>query len=558
MIEVQFFNQQERKRFFEAELAAFYRAGCQDDFDDDEMSQRRPQGNDDDIDTRDTVTDALHSIFLEHRECQTKRDTRDFLKSAESENDENILKKLNKWADKLICRLAEDLECVMLEASTPQEMLKKVEMYSTELTDDDSQRSLSLWPLVRLIKVHFENPLSDMGVSILDAPGSSDNHIRRETALALKRQCSHAAIVVGAARANNEGIVSKEVSAAKGKGEGRIIVIVTGSDRIDPNTLVGGSSAERQEVERLKTSVERMQNENNALMLQVANSFDAELLRKKMHLDVRLHKEQNKERALRITMRSENTRIRLQEKLMDITDSQEPVPIISVSNTDYQKHLAGYTTNSAPTLSVAQTQIPEVRRQFAQFPNEARLSEVKHLFKTLVPSAISRVNIFSSGSASDRKADIVAYVQRATTRYAPVIEGALDRLLTHFDLDVLSHLNSVEDAWMRHAEDLCDDWRAAYKASPFLALINRNGLKRHTKKSPAINLSGELVNILGGSMSGVFSTTVKKRVTEELTAIRDDLNDLLLDMRKSIKSKVYRTFNCSLLTLLQGTTARLL
>jgi hypothetical protein len=189
MIEVQFFNGQERQRFLGAELAAFYRAGRQDDLDDDDMSPRRTNGDDDDIDTRDTVTEALHSIFLDHKECKMKRATREFLKSAMSEDDKDILKSLNKWADKLIHREAGDQDFVTLEASTAQEMLREVEKYSTEMTDDENQRVFSLWPLVKLIKVHFDNPLSKMGVSILDAPGSSDNHIRREIALALKRNC---------------------------------------------------------------------------------------------------------------------------------------------------------------------------------------------------------------------------------------------------------------------------------------------------------------------------------------------------------------------------------
>ena len=67
MVEVQFYNQQERQRFFAAELAAFYRAGCQDDLDDGDMSPRRTHGDDDDVDTRDTVLEALHSLFIEHK-----------------------------------------------------------------------------------------------------------------------------------------------------------------------------------------------------------------------------------------------------------------------------------------------------------------------------------------------------------------------------------------------------------------------------------------------------------------------------------------------------------
>lgn len=536
VIEIQFFNREERERFFEAELAAFYRAGSQTDELEEEGFGRGGAG--DDIDTRDTVADALHSVFLEHRECQTKRATRDFLKSATSENDKVVLAQLNKWADKLVFRETEGQDSVRLKASTPQEMLKKVETYSTEITDEESQRVLSMWPLVRLIKVHFNNPLSKIGVSVLDAPGSSDNHIRRETALDLKRKCSHAAIVVGAARANNEGIVSKEVNAAKAKGQGRVIVIVTGSDEIDPNTLIGGNSADRQHVTDLQALVDRLQNESNALMLQIGTVKDhmqrADLYGQKMQLDVRLHKAQNRERAARIAMRSMNTAAKLQEKLMDITESQVPIPVISVSNVDYAKHLLGYNTGQAPTLSVEETQIPAVRRLFAEFPNDARRSEIEHLFKDVLPSAIKRVELFCTTNSSDREADIVAIVERAKERYQPLIEVGIVRMAGHFDHDILAHVRSIEEDWAEAAKELCDEWKPKYKTSPFLGLMNGNGLKRNTKKSGAVNLSGDLIHLYGGSIAGRFGVA-KKPLVDNIKGILKDTNYLLKDMRQSIE-----------------------
>lgn len=536
IIEIQFFNREERERFFEAEIAAFYRAGSQTDELEEEGFGRGGAG--DDIDTRDTVADALHSVFLEHRECQTKRLTREFLKSATSENDKVILAQLNKWADKLVFRQTEGQDSVWLKASTPQEMLKQVEMYSTEITDEESQRVLSMWPLVRLIKVHFNNPLSKMGVSVLDAPGSSDNHIRRETALELKRKCSHAAIVVGAARANNEGIVSKEVNAAKAKGQGRVIVIVTGSDEIDPNTLIGGNSADRQYVADLQALVDRLQNESNALMLQIGTVKDhmqrADLYGQKMLLDVRLHKAQNKERAARIAMRSMNTAAKLQEKLMDITESQVPIPVISVSNVDYAKHLLGHNTGQAPTLSVEETQIPTVRRLFAEFPNDARRSEIEHLFKNVLPSAIRRVELFCTTNNSDRKAEVVAYVERAKGRYQPFVEKAFHRMEEHFDHDISAHVRSAEQHWSEDADELCDEWKLKFKTSPFLGLMNGNGMKRTTKKSGAVNLSGELIHLAGGSIGGRFSVA-KNPLIENIREILNDANYLLKDMRQSIE-----------------------
>lgn len=190
----------------------------------------------------------------------------------------------------------------------------------------------------------------------------------------------------------------------------------------------------------------------------------------------------------------------------------------------------------APTLSVEQTQIPEVRRLFAQFPNEARLSEIHHLFKALLPSAIQRVELFSARNASDRKADVVAHVERATKRYEPIIGNAFDRVLEHIELDVLTHVRSIEDAWVNNAGKLCDDWKPEYKSSPFLALMNRNGLKRNNRKSGAINLSGKLVEIAGPSVSAIFSNTTNKTLRDEFFAVRQDIFSLIGDMRKDISS----------------------
>ncbi|KAL1584732.1 hypothetical protein WHR41_06887 [Cladosporium halotolerans] len=546
LVEVCFYSREERERFFEAELAAFYRADSQpEDADEGEAGSRRAITASEDIDTRDTVTDMLYSLFLEHRECSSKRAVREFLRQAKSEDDPAILSQLNKWADKLIRRFAEDEDTVVLEASTSQEMLKNLETYSTEMTDDDSRRALSLWPLVHLIKIHFDSPLSKMGVSILDAPGTSDNHIRRETALQLRRECSHSAVVVSSARANSDSAVSKEVKAVRGKGQGRIIVIVTGSDEIDAETLVGGTSADRQEVAELQASATRLQNEANALMLQMSNVFDPaerfELYGRKMNLDTRLIKAQNAERAARIAMRSANTKAKLGEKLVDVNDCQEEIPVISISNTDYQKHRAGFNTLQAPpTLSVEQTNIPALRQHFAQFPNSARMSEIQHLFQTLLPSVIKRAELLAASNADDRKADIEAHVERATKRYEPCIEKILGRVKDYMDLDLLKRVRDLEEDWSNDAEDLCDKWSNTYKAGPMLNLMNRNGLRRGSKKSTPVILSGELLHLASGSISAAMAIA-RTPIYKEVREIVRDMKGIVKDMVHAINNDTSAT-----------------
>lgn len=233
-------------------------------------------------------------------------------------------------------------------------------------------------------------------------------------------------------------------------------------------------------------------------------------------------------------MRSKNTAAKLQEKLMDITESQVPIPVISVSNVDYAKHLLGYNAGQAPTLSVEETQIPAVRRLFAEFPNHARRSEIEHLFKDVLPSAIRRVELFCTTNNSDRKAEVVAHVERAKGRYQPFIERAFHRMQEHFDHDILAHVRSAEENWAQDADELCDQWKLKYKTSPFLGLMNGNGLKRNTKKSGAVNLSGELIHLAGCSIAGRFGVA-KRPLVENIREILNDADYLLKDMRQSIE-----------------------
>lgn len=274
-------------------------------------------------------------------------------------------------------------------------------------------------------------------------------------------------------------------------------------------------------------------------MLQAATVMDhierSEIYGKKMILDVRLIKAQNAEKATRIAMRSENTKTKLQDKLMDIADSQVPIPVVSISNPDYQKHLLGYNTLQVPTLSVEQTQVPALRQLFAQFPNAARLSEIRHLYTAVLPSAISRVKLFGTSNAADRKADIALLVENAANKYQPFIENSFTRLSDRFEFNVLSNVKDMEEQWARQAEELCDDWQAKHKASPFLGLMNRNGLKRHTKTSPAVNLSGDLIHVASHAVAAKFTIAVKP-IRQEVREILQDINFLLKDMNKNIKS----------------------
>ena len=119
-------------------------------------------------------------------------------------------------------------------------------------------------------------------------------------------------------------------------------------------------------------------------------------------------------------------------------------------------------------------------------------------------------------------------------RYQPFIERAFHRMEEHFDHDISAHVRSAEQHWSEDADQLCDEWKLKFKTSPFRGLMNGNGMKRITKKSGAVNLSGELIHLAGGSIGGRFSVA-KNPLIENIREILNDANYLLKDMRQSIE-----------------------
>lgn len=235
-------------------------------------------------------------------------------------------------------------------------------------------------------------------------------------------------------------------------------------------------------------------------------------------------------------MRSANTKAKLGEKLMDVNDCQEEIPVISISNTNNQKHRAGFNTLQAPALSVEQTNIPALRQLFAQFPNTARISETQHLFKTLLPSVIKRIELLAASNADDRKADIEAHVERATKRYAPCIERILERMKEYLELDLLKKVRELEQNWSNDAEDLCGQWSDTFKASPMLTSMDRNGVRRGSRRSTPVNLSGDLIQLASSSISDAMKTA-KKPTYNELRDVVRDMKGIVKDMVHAINSK---------------------
>lgn len=127
--------------------------------------------------TTGAVVEALMALFCDRRESATEADARDYLRDLYSEGDaDNQADEMMLWGEELIRKTEQDLgkKQHLLQATTPQELLKKLVAYTASIPAQDGiDRVLtSPWPFVKVIRYGLNNPLLTEGVVLVDLPGT--------------------------------------------------------------------------------------------------------------------------------------------------------------------------------------------------------------------------------------------------------------------------------------------------------------------------------------------------------------------------------------------------
>ncbi|KAI7151973.1 hypothetical protein KC316_g15055, partial [Hortaea werneckii] len=514
--EVNFFCRQERRYILADLVAAYYRASHGDEDSDSVILASTQNGSEEeDLNIRTDVANAFASLFCDHPQCKDSYAVRQFLDSATSEDDPRILNQVCDWADRAIRQVAGKTCTVVIEASTGGEMLKQLEPYSVYVEDDDGSKAQSLWPLVSIITVHFDDPITRLGIVFMDVPGSTDtSRTRRMSAAKHKQLRTHVLIVTDAARAKDDPTVAKEVKSMRNRGSGRVVVISPRSDVIGDSTMPPGTSRDKDIAEQLRKKVSRSEKEVNALEIKICNADEDEelrLLKEKRELDVRLKLAQNREKAHRIRMRSDSNREALQQKLGDVLKSEVQVPVFSISNLEYARHLKGFHAKNAPVLSVEETMIPALRRTISAFPNEARLNEAKFVQNLAIP------------------------LKAPLDKYATIVDSVFASLSQKVQQCVLTPLVYAEQQWTQVAIQLCNRWEIENDTNKFMALMKRDGKRQKSSKNPGVNLNAELSQIKAESINANFimlqhyqkqmSSDLNEEMTRLCETIMSDMSD---------------------------------
>lgn len=170
--------------------------------------------------------------------------------------------------------------------------------YITQPDADDGTVAQALWPMVRLVKYHFDDPLTKHGMVFLDTPGLSDlNRTRRLSALEFNRKKTHAMVVTSASRARDDPNIAGEVRFMNSRGSDRTVVVVTKNEEIGEGTIPSGTRREKETIKELRVRHSNMVEKLSDLENKLAESDEetTPLMKMKLQYEVHAKKAENEE-----------------------------------------------------------------------------------------------------------------------------------------------------------------------------------------------------------------------------------------------------------------------
>jgi hypothetical protein len=555
---VRFFNKEGIRNTLGDLLARYYRAekknakDDEDGDDDEDCAMVESYG-----DMRDTVT-AFMALFCDQLEFETEEDAHSFLKQAKSENDPKILERLVDWADNVIEKCLKGNTALMIERSTTDDLLWALQPYTYQIGGLEGRGIIAPWPLVSAIDFGLDHPLLKEGIVFVDSPGLSDaNTSRSKNALLSHRECTHKIVVAEIGRAEADGAVRKNLKAgSRTRGSGHMMLVLTHGDTIDSSTDVTGTPLEKKHVAGLDMRLRELRKRKQEKQHQhnTAREDDRDDLNEEIQsLSADIRKLTTERTNCRLAMRNRKVVVKMAEIYKGLTSDHKPLAAFAVGNQVYQQHVAGFSDDEMPLMSVEQTNIPALRHKLYQMPIEGRLNDTMHLAKTQLQNLVNTIELYCAELHLARKSEIEAMVLAPKKLLRNVVHDSFETLKAYAIETILAPMKEEESKWIKQARKICSSWTANFKGQ--LVVLKNEGHKKAQKgknNNKAVNWNEELLNIGSDSLEELFDDLHKKMaVSPWAKDLTDNLVSLCDDARKEIKRKVEgaSTDNSSILTL---------
>jgi hypothetical protein len=528
-------------------LARYYRAANQsvkdeEDCDDDDDKDYTRVGVFGDM--RDAMT-AFMAMFNDEVEFETEGYADAFLRQAKSENDPRVLDKLVEWADALTEHCLDGKTSLLIEESTTDKLLWALQPYTCQISGLEGQGLVAPWPLVSAIYFGLDHPLLNEGIVFVDSPGLSDaNSSRAKNAIRSHRECTHLIVVVDIGRAEADEPVRKNLQAgSRTRGTDHMILVLTHGDSIDPMTKVVGTPDEKKQLADLEKELADLRKEKKAKGLeQRSRSRDDDCDDLKEEIDsivADIRRLATERENIRLKIRNRKVVTNMQKIYKGLTSDPRTLATFAVGNQVYQQHVAGFSDDETPLMSVKQTNIPYLREKLYMMPIQGKYNDTMHLAETQLPNLVNTFELYCAQLHLARKNEIEAIVLAPKELLRGVVHDSFEALKLQVVKIILNPMKEEESDWIKQARKCCRNWAADFGGQ--LAILKSEGHKKAHKgknNGKVVNWNEELLELGGDSLEELFSTFHRKVAASSWSKdLIGNLVKLCDNARKEIKRK---------------------
>ncbi|SMY21615.1 unnamed protein product [Zymoseptoria tritici ST99CH_1A5] len=392
------------------------------------------------------------------------------------------------------------------------------------------QQRPSPWPLLQKVVVHQAVPILTAGVVIADTPGFNDQNliVAGNTTRYLK-QAGTILIFLSYKRIQQNSPLDHLIRVCISLGKMyNIRLVITMIDDMKPHTEDEKDDLEVDEKARLDKAEAALrllviEIKENEVAKRAARGRDNN---KFAQLDDELAKLAIRKKQAEVSQRQTSTDIRcralhrsLVSRIKNIEKSKNApeLRISFLSNTQYQRHVAGYEPLDAPCLSLLGTGVPSLRRELFSVPTFGKLQNLKGLATTRLPNVLMGVEGILFKSHLERKADVGRTIKLALKKYHRPAEKLVDDVLTAFDTYISNVVKDSLPGWMYDAQKLLCKWGDEVPAGTFKAVCQRGGTWIAHKKLGDIKWNAALLDLSANQLSQGFN-----KLTDEVEVLRKD------------------------------------
>lgn len=191
-----------------------------------------------------TATECFQQLFGNHKECSTQEATAEFLATAISPMDSQILNKLLKWTKDIYQMFLRDGNTLTLGSDTTNGLVEEFLPFTRKMpfaSFKGKDLHFTPWPFVSIVRVRLQSLILSQGIILADLPGVSDiNRFPVDAANRYMQSCNITMVVTRIDRAESSIHFKEQYMAAfRRRRTGSVIMAITRSDDIN---LVGRSN----------------------------------------------------------------------------------------------------------------------------------------------------------------------------------------------------------------------------------------------------------------------------------------------------------------------------